>query len=71
MRLILGIILGGALVIGGSIVMGAILEAWGIKQEATFADGCLSVIVILLSILLVRGAGNKRGRGNDDSFRKW
>lgn len=51
--------------------MGAILEAWGIKQEATFADGCLAVIIILLSILLLRGTGSRGGRGNENSFRKW
>ena len=71
MRLILGIILGGALMLGGSAVMVAILEAWGIKREATFTDGCLAVVIILLSILLVRGTGN-RSRGRDEeSFRKW
>ena len=71
MRLILGIILGGALVVGGSILMGSLLEAWGIKQEATFADGCLAVIIILLSILLVRGVGNRSRKRDQDTFRKW
>jgi nicotinamide riboside transporter PnuC len=69
MRLLLGIILGGVLMIGGSLVMVALLEAWGIKREATFADGCLAIIVILLSILLVKGSG--RAGGNENTFRKW
>ena len=69
MRILLGIILGGALMVGGSLVMIAILEAWGIVPEATFADGCLAMIVILLSILLVKGSG--RGGGNGNTFRKW
>jgi len=71
MRLILGIILGVGLMFGGSLVIVAILEAWGIVQPASFADGCLGVIIILLSILLVRGIGSRNSRGNEDSFRKW
>ena len=55
MRTMLGIILGVVLVFPGILLLQWVTYALGLYDDVTFTDGCLVMIIILLSVLLVRG----------------
>ncbi len=55
MRTMLGIILGMVLVFPGILLIQWVTYALGLYDDVTFTDGCLVMIIILLSVLLVRG----------------
>lgn len=55
MRTVVGIILGLALVFPGILLLQWISGTLGLYDDVTFTDGCLVMIIILLSVLLVRG----------------
>ena len=55
MRTVGGIILGVLLLFPGILFLQWLSYSVGLYDDVTFTDGCLAIIVILLSVLLVRG----------------
>ncbi len=62
MRTALGVIVGLALFFPGIVLLQWLSTALGLYDDMTLTDGCLVMIIILLSILLVRG-----NRGGDSA----
>ena len=65
MRTALGVIVGLALFFPGIVLLQWLSSALGLYDDMTLTDGCLVMIIILLSILLVRGS-----RGSDSGPRQ-
>lgn len=60
MRTFLGVVLGLVLFFPGIIVLQSVSEALGLYDNMTLTDGCLVMIIILQSIIIVRGALGSR-----------
>ncbi len=60
MRILLGVILGLALFFPGIVVLQSISEALGLYDNMTLTDGCLVMIIILPSVIIVRGIITQR-----------
>ena len=54
MRVVLGALLGAVLVFPGTVIVKVIVEELKIQPDVTFAEACMVIAVILLSILLLR-----------------
>lgn len=60
MRILLGVILGLFLFFPGIVLLQSISEALGLYDNMTLTDGCLVMIIILQSVIIVRGIITQR-----------
>ncbi|MFO7946096.1 MAG: hypothetical protein R6V19_04695 [Armatimonadota bacterium] len=60
MRILLGVILGLFLFFPGIVLLQSISEFLGLYDNMTLTDGCLVMIIILQSVIIVRGLITQR-----------